>query len=117
MVQNVMAFLVENYKQNLLLGDISKHVGVSSFYLERLFKRLTSETPRTFLEKVRIDKASHLLKATELPVIEICFESGYRSLSSFYKVFRRLKDCSPSEYRKKVREEEVKVETKTSRFI
>jgi AraC family transcriptional regulator of adaptative response / methylphosphotriester-DNA alkyltransferase methyltransferase len=110
MVQNVMTFLVDNYKQNLLLEDISKYVGVSSFYLERLFKQLTSETPRTYLEKVRIDKASHLLKATELPVIEICFESGFRSLSNFYKVFRHLKGCSPSDYRRKVREGEVKVE-------
>ncbi|MED1204100.1 bifunctional transcriptional activator/DNA repair enzyme AdaA [Heyndrickxia acidicola] len=102
LINNVISFLLENYKQNILLEDISKHVGVSSFYLERLFKQLTSETPRTYLEKVRIDKASHLLKTTDLPVIDICFESGFRSLSNFYKVFRGVNECSPSHYRKKM---------------
>jgi AraC family transcriptional regulator, regulatory protein of adaptative response / methylphosphotriester-DNA alkyltransferase methyltransferase len=100
-VKEVMSFLVQNYKQKLVLQDIANHVGVSSYYLERLFKQLTSETPRIYLEKVRIDKGAHLLKNTELPVIDICYEVGFQSPSSFYTAFRKLRHCSPSEYRKR----------------
>jgi AraC family transcriptional regulator, regulatory protein of adaptative response / methylphosphotriester-DNA alkyltransferase methyltransferase len=99
LVRNVIAFLVNHYKQNLVLQDIANHVGVSSYYLERLFKKETAETPRQYLEKIRIDKAAHLLISTDLTSLEVCYEVGFRSPSNFYKVFRSLKQCSPSEYR------------------
>lgn len=99
LVRKVVAFLINHYKQKLVLQDISNHVGVSPFYLERLFKQETFETPRTYLEKIRIDKAAHLLYSTNQSNLEICYEVGFQSPSSFYKVFRRLKNCSPSEYR------------------
>ncbi len=104
-VKNVISFLVNHYNQNLKLKDISDQVGVSSYYLERLFKQETSETPRSYLEKIRIDKAAHLLKSTDLTNLEICYEVGFQSTSNFYKAFRRLKNCSPSQYRKELQNE------------
>ncbi|OEH94435.1 bifunctional transcriptional activator/DNA repair enzyme AdaA [Bacillus solimangrovi] len=100
LVKSTINFLTNNYKQKLELKDISSHVGVSSYYLDRLFKQETAETPRTYLEKIRIDKATYLLKYTDQTNIDICYEVGFQSPSNFYKVFRRLKDCSPTEYRK-----------------
>jgi AraC family transcriptional regulator of adaptative response / methylphosphotriester-DNA alkyltransferase methyltransferase len=105
LVRNVIAFLVNHYKQKLELQDIANHVGISSYYLERLFKQETSETPRTYLEKIRVDKAAHLLKSSDRTNLEICYEVGFQSPSNFYKVFRRLKNCSPSEYRNLVNKE------------
>ncbi|WP_400195333.1 bifunctional transcriptional activator/DNA repair enzyme AdaA [Lysinibacillus telephonicus] len=99
-IRNIITFLVNHYKQKLILKDIAEQVGLSPYYLERLFKQETSETPRTYLEKIRIDKAAHLLKSTSLTNLEICYEVGFQSPSNFYKVFRSLKNCSPSEYRK-----------------
>ncbi|EST51541.1 adenosine deaminase [Brevibacillus panacihumi W25] len=99
-VKNIITFLVNHYKQHVTLQDIADQVGLSPFYLERLFKQETSETPRTYLEKIRIDKAAHLLKCSSLTNLEICYEVGFQSPSNFYKVFRSIKNCSPSEYRK-----------------
>ncbi|WP_025027878.1 bifunctional transcriptional activator/DNA repair enzyme AdaA [Caldalkalibacillus mannanilyticus] len=99
LVQKVIAYLVNHYKQRLTLQDIANHVGVSPFYLERLFKQETSETPRTYLEKIRIDKAGHLLRSTNRTNLEICYEVGFQSPSNFYKAFRRITNCSPSEFR------------------
>lgn len=99
-VRNTIKFLVNNHKKNVILKDIADQVGLSPFYLERLFKQETKETPRAYLEKIRIDKAAHLLKSSTLTNLEICYEAGFRSPSNFYKAFRNLKNCSPSEYRK-----------------
>lgn len=101
LITNVMLFLVEHHKQKLVLQDIATHVRVSPYYLERLFKQTTSETPRTYLEKIRVDKAAHLLTTSELTNLEICYEVGFQSPSNFYKAFRQLKQCSPSEYRER----------------
>jgi AraC family transcriptional regulator, regulatory protein of adaptative response / methylphosphotriester-DNA alkyltransferase methyltransferase len=99
LIRKVISFLVTYYKETLRLDDVANHVGVSSFYINRLFKKETSVTPRSYLEKIRVDKAAHLLKYTELSNLEICYESGFQSPSNFYKIFRNVKSCSPSEYR------------------
>ncbi|MFZ3591158.1 bifunctional transcriptional activator/DNA repair enzyme AdaA [Bacillus sp. DJP31] len=102
LVKKVMSFLIFHYKSRLSLQNIADHVGVSAFYLDRLFKQETSETPRTLLEKIRIDKAAHLLTSTDRSNLEICYEVGFQSPSNFYKIFRRLKNCSPSKFRKTI---------------
>ncbi|MGG0717488.1 Ada metal-binding domain-containing protein [Robertmurraya massiliosenegalensis] len=99
LIRNVVTFLINHYYQKLELKDIADHVGLSSYYLERIFKQETSETPRTYLEKIRVDKAAYLLTTTDRTNLEICFEVGFQSTSNFYKAFRRLKNSSPSEYR------------------
>ncbi|WP_445489143.1 bifunctional transcriptional activator/DNA repair enzyme AdaA [Niallia sp. 03133] len=104
-VRHVIAFLLQQYKQKIELKDIANHVGLSTYYLERLFKQETAETPRTYLEKIRVDKAAYLLATTNRTNLEICYEVGFQSPSNFYKVFRRSKNCSPSEYRILKREE------------
>jgi AraC family transcriptional regulator, regulatory protein of adaptative response / methylphosphotriester-DNA alkyltransferase methyltransferase len=100
LVRKTTAYLVNNYNQKINLQNIADHVGVSAFYLERLFKEEMSETPREYLEKIRVDKASFLLKKTNRTNLEIALESGFHSSSNFYKAFRRVKKCSPSDYRK-----------------
>ncbi|MFD1356671.1 bifunctional transcriptional activator/DNA repair enzyme AdaA [Fictibacillus halophilus] len=100
LVRKTTAYLVNNHNQKVILQNIADHVGVSAFYLERLFKEEMSETPREYLEKIRVDKAAYLLKKTNRTNLEICFEAGFHSPSNFYKAFRRVKKCSPSDYRK-----------------
>lgn len=106
-VKKVIGFLVNNYKQKLELQEIANHVGLSPYYLERLFKEETGETPRSYLEKIRIDKAVYLLKNTSLTNLEVSYETGFQSSSNFYKVFRCLQNCSPSEYRKQKDKDEL----------
>ena len=102
-VQSVKTFLIDSYKQKIVLDDIAKHVGMSAFYLDRLFKQHTSVTPRSYLEKIRVDKAAHLIQTTSLSNLEICYEVGFQSPSHFYQAFRKGKMCSPGEYRKKAK--------------
>lgn len=99
LVQSVISYLLQHYRQRIVLQDIADHIGMSSYYLERVFKEETSETPHTYLEKIRMDKAGYLLKNTDLKNLEICYRVGFHSPSNFYKVFRKRQHCSPSEYR------------------
>jgi AraC family transcriptional regulator, regulatory protein of adaptative response / methylphosphotriester-DNA alkyltransferase methyltransferase len=100
LVRKAAGYLVNNHQKRILLQDIARHVGVSAFYLERLFKEEMNETPREYLEKIRIDKAAFLLGVTLKTNLEICYETGFQSPSNFYKTFRERKGCSPSEFRK-----------------
>lgn len=98
--QQVIAFLTDHYEQKIGLEEVAAHVGMSPSYVDRLFKQETDETPRSYLEKIRIDKAAHFLANTDKTNLEICLETGFQSTSHFYKVFRQLKQQSPGQYRK-----------------
>ena len=98
--QRVVSFLTANHQRKLNLEEVAANAGLSPSHLDRVFKQETSETPRSFLEKIRVDKAAHLLKHTHKTNLEICFEVGFQSTSHFYKAFRQSKGLAPSEYRK-----------------
>lgn len=100
LIKKVMIYIINNFKYPLLLQQIAGFVGVSPFHLEHLFQRETGQTPRAYLEKVRVDKAAYLLRSTRQTNFDICLETGFHSSSSFYRVFRKIKQCSPNEYRK-----------------
>lgn len=101
LITTIKTYIVEHYKEPVQLQDIAAYAGVSPFYLERQFKQVMGETPRTYLEKIRVDKAAHLLNHTKQTNLEICYESGFQSPSNFYKAFKKMMNCSPSEYRHK----------------
>ncbi|MFP8782531.1 bifunctional transcriptional activator/DNA repair enzyme AdaA [Planococcus plakortidis] len=98
--QRVIAFLRGHYDQKIGLDEVAAHIGMSPSYVDRLFKQETGETPRSYLEKIRIDKAADLLANTGKTNLEISLEAGFQSTSHFYKVFRQLKQQSPGDYRK-----------------
>ncbi|ALS77363.1 bifunctional transcriptional activator/DNA repair enzyme AdaA [Planococcus kocurii] len=100
LTREVMTYLTNHYRKSISLQEVADYVGMSPSYLERVFKQETLETPRSCLEKIRIDKAVQLLVSTDLSNLDICFSVGFQSPSNFYKIFRKLKAHSPSEFRK-----------------
>lgn len=108
LVDHAKAYMDQHYKDKLTLEDVAHHVGASPYHLERLFKEETSETPRSYLEKVRVAKAIYLLQTTNLSNLTICFEVGFQNVSSFYNAFRRLKQCAPKQYRKDVNRDDLR---------
>ena len=71
----------------------------SKFYFTRLFKQYTNQTFYDYLSTKRIKAAEQMLIIPNLPITEISLKAGFSSLSSFNRTFKRLKGCSPSEYR------------------
>lgn len=93
-------YIIENCEQNLTLDNVASHVGFSSFYLSRLFKKATSYSFVEYLTLQRIRRAQRYLVDSSLSITEISFQSGFKSISTFNRVFHKRKGCSPSEYRK-----------------
>ncbi|WP_215113571.1 Ada metal-binding domain-containing protein [Exiguobacterium sp. s63] len=100
LVKQIMAYLVKHYKQPIRLEQIAEHVQMSPFHLERTFTQATGKTPRQQLEQIRIDKATYLLRTTDMSNLTVCYEVGFQTPSNFYRVFRQVKGCTPNTYRK-----------------
>jgi len=81
------------------LGEAANAAALSPYHFLRSFKMAFGRTPHAYLTGLRMQKARRLLAQTELPVTEICFSVGYRSLGSFSARFKELSGQSPSEFR------------------
>ena len=78
------------------LADVS---GVSEAHFARSFKEAFGVPPHRYLLTRRLERATALLRDTDLPIIEIAFETGWKSLGTFGRVFRDVTGESPSELR------------------
>jgi AraC family cel operon transcriptional repressor len=69
-------------------------------HLSRTLKKHYGVTITEYVNDLRINYASNLLIKTNTPILDICFNCGFQSVSSFYKVFKNKYSLSPREFRK-----------------
>ncbi len=72
---------------------------VSPAHFSRQFRETFGESPHRYLQRRRVERAMELLRETELPVTEICFEVGFGSLGTFSRTFKAVVGEPPSSYR------------------
>lgn len=70
-------------------------------HLSRSLKKYCGLTLSEYINGLRVNYASNLLLNTNTPIIDICYNCGFQSLSNFYKAFDRHYHSSPSAFRKK----------------
>ncbi|GIN74232.1 AraC family transcriptional regulator [Bacillus sp. J14TS2] len=98
-INDTKAYIQRHYTEKLTLKQIAQNIGISPYHLGRIFKKHTSRTPRSYLENIRVSKAIHLLKNLDLSIMDICYEVGFQSYSSFYHAFQKQTQYSPQQYR------------------
>ena len=85
--------------ENLTLDDIANIAGFSKFHFTRLFKQFTNVSFYKFLNQKRIANAEKLLANPEYTITDVALNSGFSSLSSFIRMFKIIKNCTPTEFR------------------
>lgn len=86
--------------ESLTLLSIAREAGSSSYHFARLFLAYTGETPFDFLRRVRLATALRMLQEdAEGAVTEIALGVGYETPSAFNKMFKKILDVNPSEFR------------------
>jgi transcriptional regulator GlxA family with amidase domain len=72
---------------------------ISEAHFARCFKQAFGLPPHRYLLTRRIERASALLRDSELPIIDIAFQTGWKSLGTFGRTFRDITGESPGELR------------------
>jgi len=99
-IDRAFEYIEKNYPSEITLKDISNYVGFSEYYFSRLFKDVTGQNFLNYLNSYRARQAEKLLRHSEKPILDIALESGFNSLTTFNRTFRKIKGCSPTFYRK-----------------
>jgi AraC-like DNA-binding protein len=87
------------YREPLDVPTLARAAHLSPAHFSREFRRVFGETPHQYLLTRRLERAAALLRSTDHPVADICFEVGLSSVGSFTTSFRRVYGVTPSAYR------------------
>ena len=88
-----------HYQDDVSLVLISKQVGMGVYYFCKQFRKATGLNYTGYVSRLRIEKAKNLLLNLNYRVSEIAYEVGFKSLTHFNRIFKRLAGESPTEYR------------------
>jgi AraC-like DNA-binding protein len=99
-VDKVFSYVSEKFKTTIDLAEAAELVHMTPSAFCHYFKKYTRKTFTQYVNEVRIGYACKLLMETELNVSEVCFQSGYNSLSRFNKCFKKITHRTPLTYRK-----------------
>ena len=99
-IHNACTYIVENSAEDITQVDVANHIGISSFYLSKLFKQYMHMSFPTYLSNIRVKKAASLLLNDNLTITEVAFLSGFQSTTTFNKAFHDITGYSPRDYRK-----------------
>lgn len=77
--------------------------GVSAAHFARSFKHAFGVPPHRYLLTRRIERATALLRDTDMSITEIAFETGWRSLGTFGRTFRDVTGENPGAVRARAR--------------
>ncbi len=82
------------------LDEMAAEVGLKRTRFASLFWKCTGDTPVTYLNRLRVEKARSLLRETDLSITDIAFECGFMSSQYFCNIFKKFTGISARAYRR-----------------
>lgn len=106
-ISYLLNYIDSNYAEEISLEQAASYIGFSKYHFTRLFKQYTNSTFYDYLCHKRV-QAAQLLLATNTPITNIAFQTGFNNMTTFCRCFKKITNCTPTEYRNKFRSEDVK---------
>ena len=98
-VLKVKNYISNNYMDEIRLATLADLAGMSPSAFSRFFKLHTGRNLSEYIIDMRLGYAGRMLVDTSKSVAEICYACGFNNLSNFNRIFKKKKNCSPTEFR------------------
>lgn len=102
-VAKVVDHITGNFAERFSLRDAAAMAGMTPAVFSHNFQRFTGNKFIEFISRVRIGQACSMLYATDDHVVKICYAVGFQNLANFNRRFKKMKQMTPSDYRRKAR--------------
>ncbi|OMF46935.1 hypothetical protein BK138_32455 [Paenibacillus rhizosphaerae] len=97
-VQRIVDYLECNPYRTLNTQELANYMGLNYNYMSTLFRKQTGYSIREYFERVRVFKATELMRSTTMNISEISMKVGYEDALYFSRVFKKVIGKSPSAY-------------------
>jgi len=99
-IENVKNYVKENFRVPIKIADVARATGVAENNFSRFFKQHTQMNFSDYVNSVRIEEATQLLRTTAETNVEISYICNFSSPAYFNNVFKQYKGMTPGEFRK-----------------
>ena len=99
-IQKAKEYLALHLEESFTVEMIAQNIGISTAYLQRLFKQSESVTIIEYCNQLRIEKAKVLLQYSNLNIIDIAILVGFHTRQHFSKMFLQKVGITPGQFRK-----------------
>ncbi|MEQ8881034.1 MAG: AraC family transcriptional regulator [Cyclobacteriaceae bacterium] len=96
LVQN---FVMEHFREKISLDNVAAIANMKPGSFSRYFKSRANKTFSDFLSEIRISYSCKLLRETNASAVEVCYRSGFNTLSNFNRQFKEINGRTPRQYR------------------
>ncbi len=97
-MDDIMSYIQENYL-TVTLDDLSARFFLSKPYLSRYIRERSGLTFGENVKKIRMKKASTLLKNSAMKIERVAEAAGYQNIEHFNRVFKKSFGMTPAQYR------------------
>ncbi len=97
----VLEYIDDHYMEDIALEDVADAAAFSKYHFSRLFKQYTGLTFWDYLCRRRIKAAEAYMADPNCSITDAAMSSGFPSISTFNRLFKRIRGCTPREYRSK----------------
>ena len=99
-IRKAITLIQHHFREDISLPEIAGQVRLNPNYFSERFKDITGVSFQRHVINLRLDFAASLLRVSQLPVTEICYASGFKTLSHFERVFKLKFNQTPHAYRR-----------------
>lgn len=100
-IKRTISYINKNISKTIDIETLANLACMSKVHFFRTFKEHTGETPNSYLNKKKMEKAELYLVATELPIKTIADNLGYEDHSYFIRLFKKYSGLTPQQYRER----------------
>lgn len=98
-IQRVQYYITEHLNEPITREQLASYVHLNPAYLSRLFKREVGESITDYILHVRMSLAKDLITSSTIPISDVAKTFGYHNFSHFSKMFRKVYQASPQQFR------------------
>jgi len=99
LIYRLVNFISQNFKEDLSLDILADELGISKYYLSRIFSSKLGTNFNDYINGIRLNYATMLISTTESSITQISSDAGFNSQRTFNRVFQETFQMTPREYR------------------
>ena len=98
--KTAIAYINDNYRREITLGEISSVVNLSPSYFSKYFKNVTQVSFSEYLANLRLESAINDMLTGNATVSAAAMENGFANVKSFITQCKKVYNCTPAQYKK-----------------